>query len=71
MKYLWIVFLIIVYLIWLVYSVKDFRYCHKMFVHPFEQAEEYTQWFIILHIAIPIIASFAIWFKEYIYPYCN
>lgn len=61
MKYIWIAMLVIAFLIWGVYSVKDFLYCRKHFVHPFQHIEDYTRIFIITIVFSIFVVSFYLW----------
>ena len=54
MKYIWIVMLIILDIIWFIISLKDFIKTDRYFKFPFvfEALEEYTVAFILLHLSI-------------------
>jgi len=54
MKYIWIVMLIILDIIWFIISLKDFIKTSRHFKFPFvfEALEEYTVAFILLHLSI-------------------
>lgn len=61
MKYIWIIMIAIGWLVWLVYSVKDYIHCRKLFDKPFEHLEETTGWFIIVTLGALFFSSLAIW----------
>ncbi len=63
MKYIWIVMILIAELIWCVYSVKDYIYCRKNFAHPIQHVEEYTAFFIIVHLIGLFAISLALWLE--------
>ena len=52
MKYIWIVMLIIADIIWLIASVEDFIETARRFKSKYilEALEEYTVWFIFVHL---------------------
>lgn len=58
MKYLWIAILLVFELVWIVFSIKDIRYCNQIFSKPYEHYEIYTQLFFLVHILVPIILLF-------------
>ena len=61
MKYIWIVMLIILDIIWFIISLKDFIKTARRFKFPFvfEALEDYTVIFIALHLAI--LFSYSLW----------
>lgn len=63
MKYLWIVMLSVFELVWIVFAIKDIRYCHSWFRKPYKYYKTYTQLFLVIHILNPIIILFlySIW----------
>ena len=61
MKYIWIIMLAIVYLIWGIASLKDFLYCRKTFKHPLDHCEDYTTLFIGVNIIGLFFASLIMW----------
>lgn len=62
MKYIWIVMLIISYVMWFIASLKDFIKTAKRIKikHIMDSLEEYTVWFIIIHLALLFGYSLAI-----------
>ena len=64
MKYIWMIMLGIIYLIWGVCSVKDFLYCRKTFTDPLDNCEGYTIIFIFLNIGLLFILSLGMWLKS-------
>lgn len=65
MKYIWIVMLSILYLIWLIASLKDFiktaKYIKIKYI--MDSLEEYTVLFIIVHLALLFGYSLAVFLK--------
>lgn len=59
MKYIWIVMLIIIDIIWLIASVVDFIETVRRFrlKYIFEALEEYTVGFIVLHLLVLFVIS--------------
>lgn len=62
MKYIWIVMLIILYMIWFIASLKDFIKTAKRIKikHILDSLEEYTVVFILVHLALLFGYSFAV-----------
>lgn len=65
MKYIWIVMLIIIYIIWFIASLKDFIKTAKQIKikYIFDSLEEYTTVFIILHLALLFVYSLAVFIE--------
>lgn len=64
MKYIWIIMLAIVYLIWGIASLKDFLYCRKRFKHPLDYVRDYTLSFMLVNIGGLFLASLFMWLKS-------
>lgn len=62
MKYVWIVMLTIVYVIWFIASLKDFIETarHYKLKYIWGELEEYTLMFIVLHLIFPICVQFSV-----------
>lgn len=61
MRYIWVFMLAIAYLVWSKYSIEDFLYCRKTFVHPLEHIEVYTGVYIGVHIIGLFFGSLIYW----------
>ena len=62
MRYIWIVMLIIIDIIWFIVSLIDFIKTAKRVRFPFvfEVLEEYTVWFIFLHLFALFVYSLCV-----------
>lgn len=68
MKYVWIVMLIIVEIIWSIFSIKDFTYTAKRYKYYYiwemlKMLEGYTISFIIVHLCLLFGYSLALFIK--------
>lgn len=65
MKYIWIVMLIIIDIIWFIASLKDFINTAKQFKtkYIFDSLEDYTSAFIFLHLIVLFTYSLALFIK--------
>ncbi len=61
MKYIWIIMLMVSYLVWSVYSIKDLLYCRKSFSHPLDHVQEYTEWYVVANVLGLFVGSFVNW----------
>lgn len=58
MKYIWIIMLIIVEIVWFIFSLKDFINTSKQFKsNIFETLEVYSSTFIVFHLIILFLYS--------------
>lgn len=59
MKYIWIIMLIIVEIVWFIFSLKDFINTSKQFKikYIFETLEVYSSTFIVFHLIILFLYS--------------
>ena len=65
MKYIWIIMLIIIEIIWFIFSLKDFIYTAKRFKpnYIWDMLEGYTYGFIIVHLCLLFGYSLAVFIK--------
>ena len=65
MKYIWMIILVIAYVIWGVYAVKDLIYCIKYWRHPLSILDESSAAFFAISIIIIFAISLALWVEAY------
>ena len=60
MKYIWIIMLVIIEIIWLIHTIKDIYDTNRIFNwrFVFEHLYNLTQAWILLHIVVPIVSLF-------------
>ena len=65
MKYIWIVILIIIYIIWFIASLKDFLKTARQFKAKYilDSIEDYTAAFIFVHLALLFGYSLAVFIE--------
>lgn len=65
MKYIWIVMLVIVYIIWFIFSLKDFIKTarHIKIKYILDSLEDYTELFILLNLLFIFAYSLILFFK--------
>ena len=66
MKYIWIAMLIVIYIIWFIASFKDFIETIKQIEikYVWDSLEDYTIFFIVMHVLALFSYSFAMFFEE-------
>lgn len=65
MKYIWIIILVIAYVIWGVYAVKDLIYCIKHCRHPLSVLDESSAVFFAISIIFIFAISLVLWVEAY------
>lgn len=65
MKYIWMIILVIAYVIWGIYAVKDLIYCIKYYRHPLRNLDGSSVAFFIIPIIIIFAISLALWAESY------
>ena len=61
MKYIWMIILVIAYVIWGVYAVKDLIYCIKYWRHPLSILDESSAAFFAISIIIILALRNYLW----------
>ena len=64
MKYIWMVMLGILIVIWSIYSVKDLIYCIKNYIHPFDNLEPFSFVYFLTLILGLFAISFVLWIES-------